>query len=38
MTVFGPGMNLEINRVDRIPESDSGKFIPCINKIALSGS
>ena len=21
MTVFGPGMNLEINRIDRIPES-----------------
>lgn len=32
MTVFGSGMNLEINRVDRIPESGSGKFIACVNK------
>jgi hypothetical protein len=36
MTVFGPGMNLEINRIDRIPESGSGKFIACINKTAKS--
>lgn len=37
MTVFGLGMNLEINRVDRIPESVSGKFIACINKTVQSG-
>jgi hypothetical protein len=36
ITVFGAGMKLEIKVVDRIPESDSGKFIPCINRIGRS--
>lgn len=36
ITVFGAGMNLEIKVVDRIPESNSGKFIPCINRIGWS--
>ena len=36
MAVFGSGMRLEINLVDRIPESDSGKFIFSINKTGRS--
>jgi len=36
ITVFGAGMKLEIKVVDRIAESNSGKFIPCINRIGRS--
>ena len=36
LTVFGAGMKLEIKVVDRIPESNSGKFIACINRMGRS--
>ena len=38
LSVFGPGTKLDINLVDRIAESDSGKFICSINRIGRSNA